>query len=329
MGAAMSGDTSSRLKAEPAALRLFVWMAASAAVLWMWAWGAAHAPPNLRLLILWGIVAGVLLGLLTRALKLAHPRLMAVLAFVATGLGGIAYTWECSQQGLEAIRERIAQFDKRMQSDPANAIVRQFEAARDTAADSDALAKSGLSRAEYERQRRGFLEEISRSREEREARRQALEHQLTFDGYLHRRVGSWGAWPNPWPVLFWGAELLAAGLLAGAIVYRIAAKPFCANCDDWERARSSATLGASEAVPVLGLLNLTHPPLQPATRLILDVFGCRCEESPHRLRCRLDEPGGRIVELGECRPSAKVWQAVQPLLHSTTPPAPEPMHSRI
>ena len=322
----MSGDTSSRLKAEPAALRLFVWIAGSAAILWMWAWGAAYAPPSLRLLILWGIGAGVLLALLTRALKLPHARLMAVLAFVATGVGGIAYTWACSQQGLDAIRERIVQFDKRMQSDPANAIIRQFEEARDIAADPDALAKSGLSRAEYERQRREFLDEISRSRGVREARRRELEHQLTFDGYLHRRVASGGAWPNPWPALFWGAELLVAGLLAGAIVYRVANRPFCANCDDWERARSSATLGAAEAVPVLGLLGLNHPHLQPATRLILDVYGCRCDEAPHRLRCRLDEPGGRIVELGECRPAAQVWLAVQPLLHGSTPPA--PVHSR-
>jgi hypothetical protein len=311
----MSGDTSSRLKTDPAALRVFVWLAAAFAALWAWGWLAALAPPRFRVLILWGLVAGVLLALLTRALKLPYPRLMGVLTFFATGLGALAYTWACSQMGLDPLRERIAEFDRRTQSDPANALVRQFEQGRDAAPDPETLAKSGLSREAYERQRDEFVAEIRRGREARDARRRELERDLTFSGYLDRRIASWGRWPAPWPVVFWGCELLVASALAGAMVSWVASRRFCAVCDEWEYAGAPVIYGAAEAVPVLALLELSHPPLQSATRLVLEPYGCRCDDIPPRLRCRLDQADGRVLELGERRPTPQVWQAVQSLEH--------------
>ncbi|HVW02977.1 MAG TPA: hypothetical protein VHB77_21635 [Planctomycetaceae bacterium] len=312
-GAAMSGDTSSRLKTDPTALRVFVWLAAAFAALCAWGWIAAQAPPRFRVLIVWGLVAGALLALLTRALKLPNRRLMGLLTFFATGLGAVAYTWACSQQGLEPLRERIAEFDRRIQSDPANGIIRQFEQGRDAAPDPETLAKSGLTRAEYDRQRDAFVAEIRRGREAREARRRELERDLTFSGYLDRRIASWGRWPAPWPVVFWGCELFVASALAGAIVSWTASRRFCTACDEWEYSGAPVIYGSVEAVPVLGLLELSHPPLQSTTRLVLEPFGCRCADVPPRLRCRLDEANGRTVELGERQPTPQVWQAVQSL----------------
>ena len=145
---------------------------------------AAHAPPRIRLIGLFSIVFGLMVGWvvvwLESQLQAEPGRRFAVVTAVLLSLCGlIGSTWQSSR--LDELRS--------MQSG------------------KDALAARLIK--EFEQQDKQPVSDHQRRSEVTE-----------FQKYLSRRLKNLGNWTTPWPECFWVSELIAAAIAAGWMSYQ-------------------------------------------------------------------------------------------------------------
>ncbi len=145
---------------------------------------AAHAPPRIRLIGLFSIVFGLMVGWvvvwLASQLQAEPGRRFAVVTAVLLSLCGlIGSTWQSSR--LDELRS--------MQSG------------------KDALAARLIK--EFEQQDKQPVSDHQRRSEVTE-----------FQKYLSRRLKNLGNWTTPWPECFWVSELIAAAIAAGWMSYQ-------------------------------------------------------------------------------------------------------------
>jgi hypothetical protein len=145
---------------------LLAWLLLSVVAVSVLAIAAVHAPARMKLLglfaLLYGLLAGWLLGKAARATSRRLSKLQLVLSFllIATGQCGVT---------TESHRLHRA------------AVMQQFERS----------PEAKLPRADK--------------------MRQLLREGAHFSAYLQYRVSRLGAWPEPWPAVFWGFEVLVCG----------------------------------------------------------------------------------------------------------------------
>jgi hypothetical protein len=177
------------------------WLFVSALALTGLAIIAAHAPPRVRLLVLFPVAHGLLAGwLLMRvgvAVQLRTSRTTTILAtvFIAAGLLGTMF-------------ESHRMYAAKVRRDFSAAAPNFFDTKRLSVPLDEATAEE---RAEFERMKKD-LETARRDRNRLLARRAG------FRGYLTYHVSSLGGWPFPWPELLWGGEMLLA-TIAGALLF--------------------------------------------------------------------------------------------------------------
>lgn len=138
---------------------------------------AAQAPPRIRLIGLFSIGFGLLVGWLLRLIadmQVAQPshRAIGIAACVLTGCGLVAVTWQ-------NYRREAASFS----ADP-----QQVLAAR-------------------------MMEEMQAQSKEGITTTAGVVTKVTFQSYLVQRIRQLGHWSSPWPEAVWCAELVA-GMLA-------------------------------------------------------------------------------------------------------------------
>ncbi|MCA9076454.1 MAG: hypothetical protein KDA93_15610 [Planctomycetaceae bacterium] len=149
---------------------------------------AAWSPPSIRKLLLFSVAYGLCVGaIVNRAAKDSGIRRL-----IAVGL-----TLGLTVTGLMVIAVRGH---------------RQFEAEKTAAvkaAPDQAMARSIIEAAAvHDPQLAAQLAEEAETRE------------LSFGDYLALRVRPLGEWSQPWPVVFWGAEVLLAAACSGFLVSR-------------------------------------------------------------------------------------------------------------
>ena len=160
------------------------WFSASIIAVTALSIAAAHAPPRIRLIGLFSIVFGLMVGWvvvwLASQLQAEPGRRFAVVTAVLLSLSGlIGSTWQSSR--LDELRS--------MQSG------------------KDALAARLIK--EFEQQDKQPVSDHQRRSEVTE-----------FQKYLSRRLKNLGNWTTPWPECFWVSELIAAAIAAGWMSYQ-------------------------------------------------------------------------------------------------------------
>ncbi len=149
---------------------------------------AAMVPVGARKLLLFSVAFGLCAGgiVLWAAREFGLARRWAVCLTVPLVLGGLSLI---AVQGHRQLRAERAEAAK---ADPQQAMALGI---LEAAAESDPQLAADLDR---------------RRREQDPA----------FADYLALRVSPLGEWPQPWPTLFWGAEMLLAGAAGGLLVFR-------------------------------------------------------------------------------------------------------------
>jgi hypothetical protein len=153
-----------------------------------------HAPGRIKLIgiydVIYGLAAGWALGLLARKLQLtATSRLTAVtFVLIAAGISGVA---------IESHRVWAA---------------REWEAF--TTSPTGRLANEVLAKPDAPAELRASLQESLDNQRS----------QISFEHYLARRLAPLGNWDEPWPAVFWLAEIGFAALF-GCFAFRKEALP--------------------------------------------------------------------------------------------------------
>lgn len=164
---------------------ILIWQIASVVATGAVAVAAANAPPRIRLIGLFPVAFGLLVGLIVTWLRNpfdARPgRLTTTIAAVVLALcGWIGATWE-------SYRLDKAMFLASPQDRMAAQMMQEFE------------KQSGAPQGPT----------VNPLRE------------MSFQEFLGRRLKQLGKWPSPWPECFWVGELLAAATLAGYLAGRV------------------------------------------------------------------------------------------------------------
>lgn len=191
------------------------WFVMSALGLTVLTLTAAHAPARIKLIGLfvvgYGLAAGAGLGALARISGVQRRRLIVWLAtaFIAAGEVGMA---------VEAHRLYAAHVQRNVEGDKnVLTMARLFR--------EGSLPDDPQQRAQYEQMQQTV-------RKAADLRRREQEKQSSFAGYLRHRISPLGSWPDPWPAVFWLAEVLL-GTAAGT----------------WIMSRMTRTIGRTPAPP--------------------------------------------------------------------------------
>jgi hypothetical protein len=162
---------------------VLTWLAVVALVAWGLSVLTGHLPPRLRLLVLFSVAFGLLVGgaagLLADEFGVRRVRRSSAALFLLTVAGLV-------NQTLTAYRQEQAAGRARAQADPQQMLALQF--LQSAMADDPELKQR-------------YLEERARL-------------QPTFGDYLAQRWSRWGRMPAPWPAIIWGAELMLGGIAA-------------------------------------------------------------------------------------------------------------------
>lgn len=160
----------------------------------------AHAPARLRLIGLFSIAFGVIVGLaalwLADVIGMRRRSLIPIGAFAAIVLGQI---------GVVSESYRLSVAERRAQAQQPGA--------------EEAIAAAMLEQ--------GKAPDNPHSRKLFEEMRVTLAARNTFSAYLARRLSSLGSLNSPLPELFWGLEVLLAAAVGTFVAYRraIAVEP--------------------------------------------------------------------------------------------------------
>ena len=156
-----------------------LWLIASTLATMLLAFAAAYAPARIRLIGLFLLAFGLLIGWLVARLAVAcdaavSRRMTIVVAVFVAFAGAMVATWETAR--LEESRRT-----KSGNEGLAERLIRELEiqmpASKRSSPGIDALA--------------------------------------TFRQHLHHRVRQLGDWASPWPEVFWVTELIAAAIASG------------------------------------------------------------------------------------------------------------------
>jgi hypothetical protein len=235
---------------------------------------ASIAPPRLRLIGLFAIALGAVLGWLAGrlALTLRMPsRRVAVLGGLLTGATGCIVAtilhWQAFSRELKAAEKPSA----------GQALVARMLQAAEQNAPTDPESQAALAE---------FRSSAARALDERRNHR-------SFRGYLSHRIASLGL-TGVLPAALWGIEVLLAGA-AGALVIRpVANRPFCSRCDDFLTVRRTHRFQVPFPAPLTDLL----PEIADATdgHITLELLTCSCQEtSPEIEFTAIHEAAGRTT----------------------------------
>ncbi len=179
------------------------WLVMSAVAVALLSLGAAHLPPRLKLLgafaLGYGLVAGWVIGKLAQMSQLPRARTLiaAAAALILCGeLGMSIESWRLQSAALRRLDQTSG---------------KSGSAAFLPLLDTKHTPDDSASKKALDETRNLIQQELAR-------RQQVLTEETRFAGYLRRRVSALGAWPVPWPALFWGAEV-ALGVVAGAWLF--------------------------------------------------------------------------------------------------------------
>lgn len=161
-----------------------------------------HAPPRIRLPVLAPLALGALTGwalgkwAAARRIESRSAAAIVATALIVAGQAGVAV--ETHRLGVPAIRAALSRQNLELGSIADGIEQGMIESAQDDETRKELMAAH---------------EDAHRRRDEEERRNQ---RSLTFPGYLESRIPpQWGRWSPPWPELFWGIEVVTAGLLGG------------------------------------------------------------------------------------------------------------------
>ena len=167
----------------------FVWILACCLCVGVLAMMAAHAPARIRLIGLFSVGFGLIVGwLTTRLAQLLEVRparsVIIMLAASLTLVGLVATTWQTFRL------DELTQV-KTIDEELAARLMREFDRQQGIAT-PDLTPSSSLQ---------------------------------SFRGYLARRVSQLGRWSSPWPELFWWGECASASVAAGWFAQRSLSDP--------------------------------------------------------------------------------------------------------
>ena len=171
-------------KPNPGGSSVLIWFFACVIAVTGLSIAAAHAPPRIRLIGLFSITFGLVVGWgiarLASQLQVEPGRRFTVVIAVLLSLCGlIGSTWQTSR----------------------------LDEALSLKSGKDALAARLIK--EFERQDK-------QSGSDNQKRSEVSE----FQKYLSRRLQKLGTWTSPWPECFWAVELIAAATAAGWMSYQ-------------------------------------------------------------------------------------------------------------
>jgi hypothetical protein len=163
---------------------VLIWFFASIIAVTGLSIAAAHAPARIRLIGLFSIAFGLIVGwgVVRLASQLqAEPRrrVSAITAILLSLCGLIGSTWQSSR----------------------------LDEARSTQSGNDTLAARLIN--EFDRQEKAHGNGV-----------QSRSEVTEFQKYLSRRLKNLGNWTTPWPECFWVSELMAAAIAAGWMSYQ-------------------------------------------------------------------------------------------------------------
>ena len=177
----------------PAGKSSIIWVTACCLSSGVLAMLAAHAPARVRLIGLFAVGFGLIVGWM--AVRLAQvfearptrPTMFSLAASFAL-VGFVAMTWQTFRL------DELTQI-KTKEEELAARLMREFD-----------------------RQQGIVTPDLTRS--------SSLQR---FRGYLTRRVSQLGRWPSPWPELFWWGECVSASVAAGWFAQRSVSDSFIAE----------------------------------------------------------------------------------------------------
>jgi hypothetical protein len=181
--------------------RIACWLSSGSLLVAAVAWASIHAPPRVKVLGLFAVVtgglAGWLLGRLAWGLGVRTRRVIVPLAFVMTAAGQVGVGLGAHRIWADGIRQQY-------QADPSGLLTGQIAAPESISADPD-------QQAQYEQILADYFEQ------HREERADTLARITRFGAYLQYRVSVLPDWFHAWAGVFWGLEIVLAGV-AGAWV---------------------------------------------------------------------------------------------------------------
>lgn len=181
--------------------RIASWLLAGSLLVAIVAWASIHAPPRVKILGLFAVVtggaAGWLLGRSARSLGVLDRRAVVPLAFVMVAAGQVGVGIGAHHVWADGIRRQY-------QVDPSGLLTGQIAAPESVSSDPEQQAR-------YEQVLADYFEQ------HRDERADTLARITRFEAYLQHRVSVLPVWFHSWAGLFWGLEIVLAGL-AGAWV---------------------------------------------------------------------------------------------------------------
>lgn len=197
----------------PASRREFaLWLGLGAAGVWLLFLASVQVPQELKPAGLYtvalGGAAGWGLGRWTSVRNIRPSAGAIALIGLVVAAGEVLASVRAYQIVIAAERRQAK--SKTMPIDPVTENLRRFLA--EEPADETADAR------QFRQEKQA---ELQRNDERHRAEAAAQQKHRTFYGYLVNRIPrQWGRWPDPWPAIFWSAEILAGSILGAWLARR-------------------------------------------------------------------------------------------------------------
>ena len=281
------------------------WLLLSAITLTVLASVCAHVPNRAKLLGLFsvgsGLMAGWALGRLARLTRMHFPQTALWLGFTLISMGQIGTSFESYRL---FVRRQEQQARQQFEESPTGQMfLRLIET--QTAPDDVQL------RAQYEEIRDSVHPTFERY----------LSHRVFS---LHQSYPALRTWPQSWPAVLWGIEIVLSAGIGAWLVFRAARTKFCETCNSWCAPQRSVVLNNETAGEILELLKLdisARP--NSAVLVVLSFVGCRCSNALPEIRCVAEQPNRRTTPLGETVPDREALKRLLKLLNDAAAPQSE------
>ena len=296
------------------ATRFASWLAGSLILIAVMAAVAARLPVEAKplglYLIGWGALSGWCTGQLALRAGVPFRRTVLVVSWImiAGGLiGGTleSYRIKVTPLRLQALKDRAAELQDPL-SGPTQTLL-----SGDNSKDTPEVRAAREQLRTMERRRAEMLQAIEERRE----------FDLQFRGYLSRRVSTLGNWPQPWPTVFWWAEVILGSTLGSWLAWRSISRPYCWTCLSWDNAKLVVTLGPPLTTPIMAVLEIPDSIRvdSDAARVTVKFIGCACPERLSAIRCQLQQPAHSLQGWSIANPSLQKRQEILQLMASESP----------
>ena len=236
---------------------------------------ASIAPPRLRLIGLFAVALGAVLGWLAGRLAL---KLRMSSRRVATAGGLLTSVTGCVVVTLLHWQSYARELQVADKPNAGQAMIANMLKAAQENAPTDPEAQAAM--LEFQGTAEKALDEARQRR--------------TFRGYLAHRVASLGL-TGVMPTALWGIEVLLAGVAGAVVIRQVAARPFCPYCDDFLAVSRTHRFQFPLPEALVELISEAADPTED--QLTVQLLSCSCQETAAQMDFAVDHGavGGRTV----------------------------------